>query len=186
MPQSDHSGFTASPSFELKLWVEDYRNAFAQMHADPAVMTDLGGPFDRAASDAKFNRYRDAWLADGISRWAIVDTENSFLGYVGIMWRSNADHPLGAHYEIGWRLRKAIWGLGYATEGARRALQHAWSVLDTKEIFSYTSADNLSSQNVMERLELRRDPSRDFTAHYPRGDWNGLVWVAQRPLMSTR
>src|SRR6185312_4006403 len=167
--------------FELRLWVEEYRDAFAQMHADPIVMADLGGPFDRAASDAKFDRYRDAWAADGISRWAIANSENSFLGYVGIMRRGNADHPLGPHYEIGWRLRSDVWGLGYATEGARRALQHAWSVLDTVEIFSYTSTDNKLSQNVMERLGLRRTPSRDFTARYPRGDWNGLVWIAERP-----
>jgi RimJ/RimL family protein N-acetyltransferase len=152
------------------------------MHADPAVMNDLGGPFDQAASDAKFDRYRDAWALDGISRWVIADLAGSFLGYAGVMKRNDPDHPLGAHYEIGWRLRRDAWGKGYATQSARCALDHAWSVLDVAEIVSYTAADNQRCQNVMARLNLKRDASRDFTARYPRGDWTGLMWVAERPL----
>jgi RimJ/RimL family protein N-acetyltransferase len=111
-----------------------------------------------------------------------VDGDTRFLGYVGIMKRSDGDHPLGPHYEVGWRLHKSAWGYGYASEGARRALEHAWSVLDVSEILSYTSAENQPSRRVMERLGLRRDLTRDFTARYPRGDWNGLVWVATRPV----
>ena len=188
MSQADDLALAAPPSFKLRPWAEEYRDAFAQMHEDSLVMADLGGPFDRAASNEKFDRYRDAWAVHGISRWAIVDVENSFLGYVGIMRRADADHPLGPHFEVGWRLRRAVWGMGYATEGARRALKHAWSIPGVAEIVSYTSAENGPSRKVMERLGLRRDPTRDFTARYPRGDWNGLVWVADRPasLSSTR
>jgi RimJ/RimL family protein N-acetyltransferase len=151
------------------------------MHADSAVMADLGGPFDRSASDAKFDRYRDAWTIDGISRWVIANPAGRFLGYAGVMKRSDPDHPLGTHYEIGWRLHRDAWGKGYATQSARCALDHAWGVLDVDEIVSYTAADNQRCQNVMARLDLKRDGARDFTAHYPRGDWTGLVWVAQRP-----
>ena len=168
-------------TFDLQKWSEDHRDAFAEMQRDPVVMADLGGPFDRAASDAKFDRYRDAWRADGISRWAVVDRTGSFAGYAGVMRRSGADHPLGAHYEVGWRFRREAWGQGYATESARRALDHAWRALDVPAILSYTAADNLRSQRVMARLGLRRDAARDFTARYPRGEWAGLVWVADRP-----
>lgn len=155
------------------------------MHADPAVMMDLVGPFDRAASDAKFDRYRDGWKTNGISRWAVADSEGRFLGYTGVMKRSDPDHPLGTHFEIGWRLRRAVWGKGYATESARRALDHAWDVLDAAEIVSYTDAQNQRSLKVMQRLCLRRDSSRDFTARYPRGVWTGLVWVAERSSLAT-
>jgi hypothetical protein len=61
------------------------------------------------------------------------------------MKRTDAGHPLGTHYEIGWRLRKAAQGLGYATQGARRSLIHAWQTLDVAEIVSYASADNQPS-----------------------------------------
>lgn len=169
---------------ELRRWAEQDRDGFAEMHADPAVMADLGGPIDRAASDAKFDRYRDAWTLDGISRWAIADGAGSFLGYAGVMKRSDPEHPLGVHHEIGWRLRREAWGKGHATDSARRALNHAWGVLDAAEIVSYTAMDNQRSQNVMRRLGLTRDASRDFTARYPRGTWTGLLWVAKRPIVA--
>jgi hypothetical protein len=36
----------------------------------------------------------------------------------------------------------------------------------------------------MDRLQLKRDPSRDFTANYDDRIWRGLVWVA-RPVNAT-
>jgi RimJ/RimL family protein N-acetyltransferase len=176
----------AAPQFELRQWREDFREGFAEMHADSAVMFDLGGPFDRGASDAKFDRYREAWESDRISRWAIADVAGTFLGYVGVMKHGDPRHPLGTHYEIGWRLRRVAWGKGYVTESARCAQAHAWGAIDATEIVSYTAVDNQRSRNVMARLNLRRDASRDFTACYPRGDWTGLVWVAKRSASALR
>jgi RimJ/RimL family protein N-acetyltransferase len=145
------------------------------------VMADLGGPYDAGASREKFDRYRLAWQLSGVSRWALVDKVGLFLGYAGVMERSDPNHPLGPHYEVGWRLCRRAWGHGLATEAARRGLHHAWSVLNMPEILSYTAADNVRSQSVMGRLGLLRDTSRDFTAPYERGPWSGLVWVVKRP-----
>lgn len=169
-------------NFELRQWSEAYREPFAEMQRDPEVMADLGGPFSRAESDEKFNRYRDAWMSDGISRWAVVDSSKRLLGYAGVKRAGDHDHPLGSHYEIGWRFRREVWGMGIATRSARKALDHAWTILTVSEIFSYTAPDNHRSQAVMGRLQLKRDLTRDFTARYPKGDWSGLVWTAERPL----
>lgn len=172
-------------SFELQQWSESLRTPFVDMHSDPEVMADLGGPFSCNKSDKKFDRYRDAWKSEGISRWAVIDTTGGFLGYAGIMKAGGPDHPLGSHYEIGWRFRREVWGLGFATRSARQALEHAWTVLTANEIFSYTAADNHRSQAVMTRLLLKRDSMKDFTARYPEGDWSGLVWTAERRLSGT-
>jgi RimJ/RimL family protein N-acetyltransferase len=64
--------------------------------------------------------------------------------------------------EIGWRLSTAYWGHGYATEAARLALGHGFGSLGLREIVSFTSATNLRSRAVMERLGMRRDPADDF------------------------
>jgi RimJ/RimL family protein N-acetyltransferase len=150
------------------------------MHADPEVMLDLGGPFEEAESAAKFDRYCSAYREHGVSRWAVEDADGVFLGYAGVMPRLSADHPLGPHYEVGWRFTRKAWGFGYATESANAALGHAFTQCGLKEIVSYTSPDNLRSQAVMERLKLQRDPSRDFAAHYDAvGLWRGLVWVTR-------
>jgi RimJ/RimL family protein N-acetyltransferase len=168
-------------SLQLRHWSERHRGPFAAMHADPEVMLDLGGPIDRAASDAKFDRYREAWSKASISRWAVETPEGTFAGYVGVMARTEGDHPLGPHHEIGWRFRRETWGNGYATQGARLALGHAWTTLSVDLVLSYTAPTNLRSQRVMQRLGLRRDPFRVAAARPGAGTWTGLVWVADRP-----
>ena len=149
------------------------------MHCDPEVMADLSGPSSEVISREKFDWYRDAWEADGVSRWAVVDRSETFLGYAGVVLRSDHAHPLGSHYEIGWRFRRDAWGSGLATASASQALDHAWSIIETSEIVSYTAPENLRSQNVMRRLGLRRDARRDFN---PKADRTALVWVADRRL----
>jgi RimJ/RimL family protein N-acetyltransferase len=152
------------------------------MHSDPEVMADLGGPMHRDAIDAKLDRYCAAYSDHGLSRWVIVDSSNAFVGYAGVMPRPSKEHPLGPHYEIGWRLVRAAWGRGYASESARAALDHACKS-GVQEILSYTSADNLRSQAVMKRLRLVRDEKRDFIADYGgETPWHGLVWVASSAL----
>jgi RimJ/RimL family protein N-acetyltransferase len=161
----------------LRPWRDADQPAFAALNADPEVAADLGGPLSRAASDAKFDRYRATFISHGFARLAIEDTQ-AFVGYAGVM-PSALDHPLGPHAEIGWRLVRAAWGRGYATEAARAVLQDAFARLGFSEVLAYTAADNVRSQAVMARLGLRRDTSRDFDI--PRGEtpWRGLVWVAE-------
>lgn len=162
----------------LRPWRDDDAPAFARLHADADVMADLGGPFDRAQSDAKLARYRAANDEHGVSRWAVEDADG-FAGYAGVMPQSNPGHPLGAHYEIGWRFMRAAWGRGYASESASAALSDAFERCGLREVLSYTSPDNMRSQAVMARLQLQRDASRDFVADYGGGPWRGLVWVAR-------
>lgn len=163
----------------LRLWRAADRDAFAALNADPEVSRDLGGPLSRAASEAKLDRYVAAFERHGFGRWAIESRDGEFLGYAGVM-QSQQDHPLGRHHEIGWRLKRSAWGRGYASEAARAALDHAFARAGLIEVLSYTAPDNLRSQAVMDRLNLTRDPARDFTLQDERiGAWRGLVWVAQ-------
>ena len=163
----------------LRSWREDDRDVFAALNADPDVSRDLGGPLSRTASDAKLDRYIAAFERLGFCRWAIETKAGEFLGYAGVM-PVGANHPLGEHHDVGWRLRREAWGHGYATEAARAALDDVFARVGLTPVLSYTAADNLRSQAVMGRLDLIRDVSRDFTLHDERlGRWDGLVWVAR-------
>jgi RimJ/RimL family protein N-acetyltransferase len=168
-----------TPRLRLLLWRETHRLPFTKMHADSLVMADQGGPISRAESDQKFARYANAWARHGIGRWAVEDQFSGFIGYAGVMFREDPDHPLGPHFEIGWRFVADAWGHGYATEAARAALADALLRVGERQILSYTTSDNVRSQGVMARLGLRRTPSLDFISDDPRiGSWRGLVWVA--------
>lgn len=168
----------ATDRLTLRNWCEDDREAFAAMHADPEVMWDMGGPFSRAKSDAKFDRYRDAFTTCGYCRWAAEDSTGRFVGYTGLM-PSREGHPLGVHSDIGWRLVRTAWGKGYATEAARAALKDAFVRIGLKEALAYTSADNLRSQAVMTRLGLMRAEALDYSEGAGDAVWCGLVWVAR-------
>jgi RimJ/RimL family protein N-acetyltransferase len=174
----DHS-MIVTPRLFLRPWRDTDRQAFAALNADPEVMHDLGGPISRTESDEKLNRYAAAFERDGLSRWVIEERGSAdFLGYAGLLHRSN--HPLGAHFDLAWRLKRSAWGRGYATEAASTALTDAFSRVGLAEVLAYTSPENHRSQAVMARLGLQRDPSRDFVAAYEGlGNWLGLVWVAR-------
>jgi RimJ/RimL family protein N-acetyltransferase len=115
----------------------------------------------------------------GFCRWALESLDGSFLGYTGIM-PGHEGHPLGPHFEIGWRLVRKAWGQGYATEAGKAALDDAFTRIRLTEVIAYTAPDNFRSRAVMARLGMQRDPSRDFRAHDPVvGDWRGLVWFVR-------
>lgn len=161
----------------LRRWQERHRDAFAALHADPSVMADYGGPLDRVASDAKFERYRAAEREHGTARFAVEAEDGALLGYAGVMPRMDPAHPRGCHFEVGWRFFPTAWGRGIATECARASLRHAVREVGLRRIIAYTAPDNLRSQAVMARLALARAPELDFVAPDARGTpWHGLVW----------
>jgi RimJ/RimL family protein N-acetyltransferase len=170
----------------LRVWEEADRDHFAALNADPIVMNDLGGPLSRDDSEAKLDRYLKAWRSNGYGRWLVETISGGeFLGYCGVM-PVREDHPIGIHDEIGWRLIREAWGHGYATEAARAALIDVFRRVKLREVLAYTDAQNIRSQAVMRRLELRRDASRDFAIYSDRlGTWRGLVWTAQENLIAS-
>ncbi len=155
------------------------------MNADPVVAADLGGPLTRSDSDAKFTQFSGFFRTCGYGRWVVEDPsappEGQFLGYCGLK-PHGADHPLGAHSDIGWRLCRKAWGNGYAPEAARAALDDAFTRTDLQTVYAYTAADNHRSQSVMTKLGLERRADLDFAIEDESiGQWRGLVWVADRP-----
>ena len=62
--------------------------------------------------------------------------------------------PEFAATEVLWALHPDAWGLGYATETARAALDHGFKALGLASIFAITWPDNRPSQAVMTRLGM--------------------------------
>jgi RimJ/RimL family protein N-acetyltransferase len=167
-----------TPRLRLRPWQDADRDALAALNADAEVMRDLGGPLDRAGSDAKLDRFLAAFAQCGFTRWVIEDRAGAFLGYAGNM-PARPDHPLGPHVGIGWRLIRSAWGYGYATEAASAALRDGFARCGLTEVLAYTAPENRRSQAVMARLGLLRDPSRDCNWVQDGLTWHGLVWVAR-------
>jgi RimJ/RimL family protein N-acetyltransferase len=82
----------------LRSWTESDRDAFATLNDDAIVMADLDGPLDRELSDAKLDRYMEAFRRNGNGRWLIETHSGEFLGYCGVMPVAG-HHPIGSHHE---------------------------------------------------------------------------------------
>ena len=122
----------------------------------------MGGSADRATSDALAARFSDSFAQHGFGYWVVeLPGIAPFIGAVGLSVPNFAAHFMPA-VEIGWRLAFDHWGKGYATEGARAALDFGFDAADLDEIVSFTAAINMKSRAVMERLGMRTDPKDDF------------------------
>jgi RimJ/RimL family protein N-acetyltransferase len=55
-------------------------------------------------------------------------------------------------FEIAWTLARRCWRHGYATEAARAALEHAFTVWKKDRVISLINPENRASIRVAERL----------------------------------
>jgi len=146
----------------LRRWRESDRAPFASINADPQVMEHYPAPLSRAESDAFIDRIEETFATRSLGLWAVEERESTeFIGYVGL-WPAEFDAPFTPAVEIGWRLARAHWGRGLATEAARVALEDGFVRLELDEVVSFTSTANLRSRSVMRKLGLSHTTSDDF------------------------
>lgn len=149
-----------------RLWLRNWRKEdfepFAALNADPEVMAHFPSTLDRTQSDDLALRIAADLEARHWGLWAVeVAGERTFIGFVGLA-EATFEAAFTPAVEVGWRLARRAWGNGYATEGARAALDLAFTELGLPEVVSFTSTGNRRSRAVMERLGMHRDPSDDF------------------------
>jgi RimJ/RimL family protein N-acetyltransferase len=155
-------GAIQTPRLLLRRWCDSDLPAFAALNDDPRVMEFMPKRLSREESDAMAARIRLLMTIQGFGFWAIeVPGIADFIGFVGLH-RPSFEAPFTPCVEIGWRLARAHWGKGYATEAAWAALAHGFTALGVSEIVSFTVPANRRSRAVMERLGMTRDPAEDF------------------------
>lgn len=146
----------------LRRWLPADRQLFAALNADPEVMEYYPGVLSRPESDALADRIEAHFAAHGFGLWALeVAGVAGFVGCVGLAI-PRFEAPFTPCVEIGWRLARAHWGKGYATEAARAAMAYGFDVLRLPELVSFTVPANLRSRRVMERLGMTHDQRDDF------------------------
>ncbi len=141
-------------------------DAYAALCADPVVMEWLSGPMTREAVDAQLTSFREHWVEHGFGLWCVsVPPDDSCIGFIGLAIPSFAPDLLPA-VEVGWRLAHDAWGKGYATEGARAAVDVGFGALGLDHIVSITVEENRRSWHVMEKLGFTLERR---TVHAERG-----------------
>lgn len=150
----------------LRRWLPSDVDPFAALNGDPDVMEHFPARLDRVQTEALIERFETHFDEHGYGLWAVEvtdppDDRADCIGFIGINYTAFAA-PFTPAVEVGWRLAKAAWGRGYASEGAREVLRFAFDDLGLDEIVSFTTVDNLRSQAVMQRIGMTHDPADDF------------------------
>jgi RimJ/RimL family protein N-acetyltransferase len=113
------------------------------------------------------------WEEHGFGRWAVEERESGrLLGHAGL----GVHHLWPGDPELGWGIDPERWGLGYATEAAAAALEHAWS-LGIARVVSLIHPDNAASLRVAEKL----GEHLHATVPWPAGGHEVLVYAVESP-----
>ncbi len=136
--------------FRLRRFEEDdFGNLFV-LHSDPEVMrfSSRRSPesdIEVAATLKRLiQRYRES---SGFGIWAAeLKSSGEFIGWFGL-----DSLPGTSEIEVGYRLLRRHWGSGFATEGTRELLSHAFHVLGLKKIVAISDLDNIASKRVLEK-----------------------------------
>jgi RimJ/RimL family protein N-acetyltransferase len=143
----------------LRPWTDADLAPFAALNADPEVTRFLIKPLSREESDAMAQRLRTRIDTQGYGAWALDVPAIGFAGFVGVNgvpFDLDAPGIVAEPQEIGWRLARAAWGKGYATEAAALALRHAFEVVGLPQVVSFTASANRASEAVMQRIGLTK------------------------------
>jgi RimJ/RimL family protein N-acetyltransferase len=138
----------------LRQWRDTDREPFAAVNADSEVMRHFPSTMTRTQSDAFVDRASGLISQRGWGLWAVeVIGRAPFVGFVGLSVPSFDAHFTPA-VEVGWRLSRAHWGHGYATEAAGAVVSYGFEDLGASRIVADVDADNEASLRVLEKLRF--------------------------------
>jgi RimJ/RimL family protein N-acetyltransferase len=144
----------------LRGWEPSDEPEMARINRDPEVTRHLNRPLDDHGVSTFFDAIVSHWEHYGYGPWALEslepDTKGRFLGFTGLASVPSFMAGAGPGPELGWRLDRAVWGRGLATEAALAARDDACARLGLAELISIIHPENRRSQRVAIKLGMRR------------------------------
>jgi len=149
--------FLETERLVLRRFTEADVDHLVDLDSDPEVMRFLTGgtptPREVIQNDILPAFLRSYEHFPGFGVWAATEkASGEFLGWFSFRPKDAASPNDVA---LGYRLRRAVWGQGYATEGVRALIRQGFTELDVQRVFATTYQDNLASRRVMEKAGLK-------------------------------
>lgn len=133
---------------------EDLEDYCDRVYREPRVMAMLPGGVALRGEEA-IARARatmlDSWQREGFGPWLVLAKQTmEILGHCGLRrWPESED------VEVLYALYPAAWGRGYASEGARVAVDEGFSALGRARIIGAALPRNTGSIRVLEKLGMQ-------------------------------
>jgi RimJ/RimL family protein N-acetyltransferase len=152
-----HVDYLETERMLLRCFTADDADLLIELDSDPEVMRYLTGgeptPPEKIREEIlpRLLGHYDRWPSYGVFL-AHEKAGGEFLGWFALRPKpeNEDDDP-----ELGYRLRKAAWGRGFATEGSIALVRKAFTELGARRVHAETMSVNRGSRGVMEKVGLR-------------------------------
>ncbi len=147
-------GFCTARTVSRPFCLDDAEYAHP-VFGDARVMRFTSGDpdIDVAATARRLSAYVALQRTHGFSKWAVWDrASGAYLGDAGLTML-----PETGEVELGYRLGRAHWGRGLATELAQAWLARALGPLGLDRVIAFADPHNVASIRVMEKIGMTRD-----------------------------
>lgn len=136
----------------LREFVRQDADALAAVLGDPVAMQYYPAAFDRRGVEEWVAKNIARYQCDGHGLWAmLLKDSGELIGDCGC----TVQEVEGAHYiEVGYHVRRDLWGNGYATEAAQACMQYAFTKLGVDRVMSLIRPENVQSIRVAEKNGL--------------------------------
>jgi RimJ/RimL family protein N-acetyltransferase len=154
MSERDKRVILTTPRLTIRQFTEDDVDNLVNLNSDPEVMRFLGRSAPREVlRDEVIPFYLGVYQRyDRLGHWAAESaSDGEFLG-----WFHFRPDPFGdiTNVDLGYRLRRAAWNRGYATEGSRALITMGFTDLGVQRVYAHAMALNTASRHVMEKCGL--------------------------------
>ncbi len=134
--------------FELKDIAPSY-----DMEQDPAInqyTNDGGVKTEQEVAQLIRHLIEVDYQKYGFGRFALeLKATGEFIGFCGLKWLEDEQEV-----DLGYRLKRACWGQGLATEASRAALEYGFKIRRLNRIIATILPDNIASRRVLEKLHF--------------------------------
>jgi RimJ/RimL family protein N-acetyltransferase len=153
--QEGHVILLETARLRLRGFLQADVDSLVELDSDPEVMRHItyGIPTPR-------ERYEFEILP----RWLAFQDASPLLGYWAAELKGSGEFIGWFHLrpdrfdageqELGYRLKRSVWGRGYATEGGRALVTHGFERVGAGKISARTLEANRGSRRVMEKCGL--------------------------------
>jgi [ribosomal protein S5]-alanine N-acetyltransferase len=141
-----------TPRLRLREFVPQDVDTLLAVLGDPVAMQYYPAAFDRREVEEWIERNRSRYESDGYGLWAmLLKNSGELIGDCGCFLRDVAGRD---EIEIGYHVRRDLWGNGYATEAAQACMQYAFTKLGVDRVISLIRPENVQSIRVAEKNGL--------------------------------
>lgn len=149
--------------------------ALMNIFGDAEVMRFGDGVQPREGVEGWIQTCHESYAVHGFGPYAVVEQSSAeVIGYCGLYYFLDVNSQ--PEIEIGYRLRRSVWGLGYASEAGHAVRDYAFETLRLRRLIAIIDPANTASIRVAEKIGMHYESEVMFEGY----DHPDHVYVIER------